>query len=205
MSKKLQREIALARDQQDQNNLLKVEKETLDYLQRTQSIQVSNLYQSLKSTLPDITEADMVDAVWRLAKRGAVNVEDLPATGWRYLTMWERSMWFYVVVVGSLAASICALTIPANSAFVSVRWLMGSCMLFFPGYATVQCFFLKSKEFNNIERFALSIGLSLTLFAMVGFLLSYTPWGITLISTVTALSGLTILVSLIGLARRFFA
>ena len=54
---------------------------------------------------------------------------------------------------------------------------------------------------GNFERITLSIGLSITLTPLVGMLLNYTPWGLTVFTVTASLLGLTILLSLIGIVR----
>jgi uncharacterized membrane protein len=50
-------------------------------------------------------------------------------------------------------------------------------ILFLPGYTFIKILFPK-KELDNIERVALSIGMSLALVPITGLILNYTPWGI---------------------------
>ena len=56
---------------------------------------------------------------------------------------------------------------------------------------------------DGIERFALSVGLSLVLVPLIGLLLNYTPWGIRLTSIMISLIILTIGLALIALARKY--
>jgi len=49
-----------------------------------------------------------------------------------------------------------------------------------------------TKELDNIERTALSIGMSLALIPITGLLLNYTPWGIRLTPVTISLLALTI-------------
>ena len=52
-------------------------------------------------------------------------------------------------------------------------------VLFLPGFTLIKTLF-PTREIDNIERTALSIGMSLALVPLVGLLLNYTPWGIRL-------------------------
>jgi len=54
-----------------------------------------------------------------------------------------------------------------------------------PGYSFIKALFPKqvpfktrSEELDNIERVALSMGMSLALVPLTGLLLNYTPWGV---------------------------
>jgi len=76
-------------------------------------------------------------------------------------------------------------------------------VLFIPGYVTVEALFPKGREMDGIERFALSVGLSLALVPLIGLLLNYTPWGIRLTPIVLSLVVFTVGVAGVGAGRRF--
>jgi len=59
-----------------------------------------------------------------------------------------------------------------------------------PGYSLIKALF-PTKEIDNIERTALSIGISLALVPITGLLLNYTPWGIRLTPVTLSLLALT--------------
>jgi uncharacterized membrane protein len=73
-------------------------------------------------------------------------------------------------------------------------------VLFLPGYSLIKTLF-PTREIDNIERTALSIGMSLALVPLVGLLLNYTPWGIRLTPITVSLLSLTIILSIAGLFR----
>ena len=52
--------------------------------------------------------------------------------------------------------------------------------LFFPGYTLIAALFPKKDSLNGIERLALSFGLSIVVVPLIGLILNYTPWGISL-------------------------
>ena len=87
---------------------------------------------------------------------------------------------------------------------MAIRWVLGSLfVLFIPGYVTVEALFPKGRELDTIERFALSVGLSLALVPLVGLLLNYTPWGIRLNPIVLSLTLLTVGLAMVALAREY--
>jgi len=51
-------------------------------------------------------------------------------------------------------------------------------LLFFPGYVLMTVLFPKKKGIDNIERVALSFGMSLLVVVLIAFIFNYTPWGI---------------------------
>jgi len=61
--------------------------------------------------------------------------------------------------------------------------LGGPFVLFFPGYALAAALFPGRDDLEGIERLGLSLGLSIAVLPLMGLVLNYTPWGITLLST----------------------
>jgi len=89
-------------------------------------------------------------------------------------------------------------------ALTIMRYVVGSIMvLFLPGYSLVEALYPGEGDLSPLERLALSIGLSLALVPLTGLILNYTPWGIRLNSTVTALTTLTTLLLLASAYRKF--
>jgi len=74
-------------------------------------------------------------------------------------------------------------------------------VLFFPGYALICALFPKKKDLDEIERVALSIGLSIAVVPLIGLVLNYTPFGIKLYPVLVSLFFFTFLMSL-GTAHR---
>lgn len=74
-------------------------------------------------------------------------------------------------------------------------------VLFIPGFTLVYALF-RDDEIDGIERFALSIGLSICVVIFDGLLLNYTPRGFTLDQIVISLSVISAVFTAIGYARR---
>lgn len=69
-------------------------------------------------------------------------------------------------------------------------------VLFFPGYALICALFPKKKDLDEIERVALSIGLSIAVVPLIGLVLNYTPFGIRLYPILVSMFFFTFLLSL---------
>ena len=84
-------------------------------------------------------------------------------------------------------------TVPEDAyPIVYARYLLGSIfVLALPGYSFIKALF-PTKELDNIERVALSIGMSLALVPITGLLLNYTPWGIRVTPVTLSLLALTV-------------
>jgi uncharacterized membrane protein len=84
-----------------------------------------------------------------------------------------------------------------------LRTLLGiPFVLFFPGYALINALFPAKLDLGGIERFSLSLGLSLAVAPLIGLGLNYSPWGIRLAPIVISLYIFTILMSIITFYRR---
>ncbi len=75
-------------------------------------------------------------------------------------------------------------------------------LLFFPGYALIAALFPRRNQVGNIERVALSLGLSIVVVSLIGLILNYTPWGIRLYPIFISLAVFIFLTSLIAWYQR---
>ncbi len=66
----------------------------------------------------------------------------------------------------------------------ALRTILGTgFVLFFPGYTMVAALFPGRHDLEGLERLGLCLGLSIAVLPLMGLVLNYTPWGITLLST----------------------
>ena len=75
-------------------------------------------------------------------------------------------------------------------------------VLFFPGYVFITTLFPNRPELDNLERLALSFGLSIAIVPLIGLGLNYTPWGIRLIPILVSLTVFNIAFAIIAIYRR---
>lgn len=75
-------------------------------------------------------------------------------------------------------------------------------VLFFPGYVLMAVLFPKREGLGGIERVALSFGISIAVVPLIGLILNYTWWGITLESTLYSIASFIFVVSIIAWVRR---
>lgn len=96
-----------------------------------------------------------------------------------------------------LIATIYLLPIPA------LRIILGGpYVLFFPGYTLVAALFPGKDDLEGIERLGLSLGLSIAVLPLMGLALNYTPFGITLLSTVISATSFMLVTCGIAYYRR---
>jgi len=74
-------------------------------------------------------------------------------------------------------------------------------VLFLPGYALVSALFPGQSAINSARRIIYSLGLSIIVVPLIGILLNYTPWGITLESILYTLASFILGTSIIAWVR----
>jgi uncharacterized protein DUF1616 len=186
---------------------MSLDEQAFAYLKKTGAVAVAQLHEGLKVGNPLLSEAETTDLIRRLVKQNRVGVEDIPPTAGsllEYLGFWERNLWFYASLAVSLFTVLVIFTVPPELPLVILQWVLGSVfVLFLPGYVALEALFPKGRELDGVERFALSVGLSLALIPLVVLMLNYTPWGIRLTPIVISITLLTLGLAFVGLARRF--
>ncbi|ASJ17291.1 hypothetical protein A3L04_09530 [Thermococcus chitonophagus] len=75
-------------------------------------------------------------------------------------------------------------------------------VLFLPGYVFITALFPERKELDNLERLALSLGLSIAIVPLIGLALNYTPWGIRLTPILVSLTIFNVVFAVVAIYRR---
>lgn len=191
----------------DQIRSERLGEQALAYLKEKRSTSVEELYDALQAAMPSVTKAEVADAVWRLAKKEEVGVEDVPPAAKslrEYLGFWERNLSLYIALAASFAMLFVVYVVPFSSPLVVFRSVLGfAFVLFLPGYLAIEALFPKGRELDSLERLALSVGLSLALVPLIGLFLNYSPWGLRLDPIIISLTILTIGLAVVALVRRF--
>jgi len=163
--------------------------------------QLINLVQS-KHAIP---RQKILDAIIKLQNQGKITLKQpkaqIDSTITKYILS-TKAYWYWTVIALSLATTILVFTIPENAyPIVYARHILGSIfVLWLPGYSLIKALF-PTKEIDNIERTALSIGISLALVPITGLLLNYTPWGIRLTPVTLSLLTLTTVFATVAIIR----
>lgn len=107
----------------------------------------------------------------------------------------------FIVMGLVLLTDIFVLTPGLNESIV--RNILGlPLVLFLPGYALIAALFPAKSDLDEIERIALSFGLSIAVVPLIGLGLNYTPWGIRLLPILLSLSVFTIAMCGVAYVRR---
>ncbi len=146
----------------------------------------------------------VVAEIMRLQAEGRLRVtESSPyKTLPRYLFS-PYSFWFWEVVVATLSSMGSVLLLSGPLFYVRIV-LGGLMVLFLPGYLLVSVIYPKNTTLDGLTRLVSSFVLSLAVVTLVGFVLNYTPFGISLGAVVLSLGTLTLLFALVSTVTKFF-
>lgn len=127
-----------------------------------------------------------------------------PATFLEYLARPDYNLWFYTSLLLALSTLVVIWASHSVSWIMPLRYVLGSLyVLFLPGYSLIEALYPEEGRLSDLEKLALSIGLSLALVPLIGLVLNYSPWGIRLTPFIAASLVLVILLLLTGAYRRY--
>ena len=184
-------------------NPLTLEKSIIHIVKNENPATVEELIKIVQRKHP-LPQEEILEHVLNLQSQGKLNLEEKPPppppTMMGYFLS-PQAYWYWITITLATATLIAVFAIPEN-AFPAVyaRYILGAIfVLWLPGYSFIKALFpteapipTRTKELDNIERVALSIGISLALVPITGLLLNYTPWGITLAPITLSLLALTL-------------
>jgi len=176
-------------------------------LRERRTSSATDMLQYLRGRDPTVTLEQANAAIQALVRADAVAVEDIPpithSIG-EFLSVWEWNLGAYFAIGISITALIVIAVQPVILPLVILRWLIGSVfVLFIPGFVLTETLFPTGNELGGRERFALSVGLSLGVVALIGLGLTFSPWGVRLVPLLVCLSALSLGLSVASIGRRF--
>ena len=164
---------------------------------------VNRLVESLMNT--GLSRPEAARAVYAQMEAGEIRFVDPnpPSTIQGYLLS-LYSAWFWLVAAALFSMALTFYVLPQRPPVTWIRVALGFlASLYLPGYTFIEALYPKKDELEELERFALGVGLSLALTPLVGFVLNYTPWGIRLDPITAALTLLTLALGLVGVYRKY--
>lgn len=132
-----------------------------------------------------------------------------PASARAYIFS-QKAAWYWTTITLAIATTITVFTIPENVyPIVYIRSVLGTIfVLYLPGYTFIKALSpsevpikTSSGTLDTIERVALSLGMGLALTPIVGLILNYTPWGITLTPITLSLLASTVVFATAAILR----
>ena len=194
-------------DERDDTNIAEpdeVSEAVLSILKKEKELTVEQLVNEAISQ-KGFRKHEATRSIYRLRGVGKIDIIDPepPENALKFLFS-SRATWFWLLALTVLLTDISIYILPQAPPFEYVRYFLGSLfVLFLPGASLVELLYPKGDELSQLERFALSIGLSLAVVPLVGLVLNYTPLGIRLDPIVASLSLLTTLFSLGAVFRKY--
>jgi hypothetical protein len=150
-----------------------------------------------------IVEASRI--LYYMGQRGDIWFEDTdpPVKLADFFLSWY-SAWFWVVAGFQVLVGLAVFVFPQTVPWVYVRYVSGAVyVLYVPGAVFIEMLYPKRDELEDLERFALGVGLSLALVPLVGLVLNYTPWGIRLNPIFAGLALIVMVFSLAAVYRKY--
>lgn len=146
----------------------------------------------------------IIREIQRLEEEGFIILSEIrPRDPIRYLlSPMALSLWF-VIVINLITLGLVLYGIK-EMPYVILRYVLGSIfVLFIPGFSLIECLYFRREDLDDLERLALSIGLSLAIVPLVGLVLNYTPFGIRLIPISISLTLISLILISIAHVRRY--
>ena len=152
-----------------------------------------------------IPEKDILERILNLQNQGKIALKNHQAPVnplLRNYVFSSKASWYWTIIAVAAATASLVFTVPENAVpIVYARYVLGAIfVLFLPGYTFIRALF-PEKELDNIERTALSMGMSLALVPITGLILNYTPWGIRTTPVTLSLLALTTIFATAAITR----
>ena len=114
-----------------------------------------------------------------------------------------RNVWFWAIT-GLVAITMVTVFSVNTSSLLYVRYVLGGVfVLFLPGFLLISALYTRGGEMDELEKMALSIGLSIAIVPLVALVLNYTPWGIRLEPIMVSLALFAEIMAGVCVFRRF--
>jgi len=156
----------------------------------------------LKYPMP---EQKVMEQILHLQNQGKLTLKEYPALlpfALKSCFLSAKAMWYWIVLALAATTTTLVFIIPEGAyPLIYVRYVLGFIfVLWLPGYTLIKVLF-PTKELDNTERTALSIGMSLALVPIIGLLLNCTPWGIRTTPITLSLLALTLTLATAAIMR----
>ena len=171
-----------------------IDKSVITVIKKNNPKTIEELVKLVQQEHP-LPEQKIIERILQLQDQGKIVLKEHLAPSPPLLKNYifsTKANWYWTIIAVAAATATLVFTVPENAyPIVYARYMLGSIfVLFLPGYSLIKALF-PTKELDNIERTALSIGTSLALVPITGLLLNYTPWGIRTTPVTLSLLALT--------------
>jgi len=182
-----------------------LDQELIKLVKEKNPTNVKELIQLIQLERPNVSDQQIRERILKLENQEKITLKK-PSTSpspifSTYLTS-SDARWYWITILLAIITTIAVFIIQQDSSqLMYVRNILGAVfVLFLPGYSFIKALF-PEKELDNIERIALSIGMSLALVPITGLVLNYTPLGIRVTPITSSLLALTAIFATIAIIR----
>lgn len=195
--------------EKNSNHLSDLDKYIINIISNEKPKTVKQLINSVQH-MSNLPKQEIMQRIMFLQDQGKIVLHDeLPISHkFKDYVFSIHSYWYLVIIALAITTTIIILANLQNAPIIGsiikyTRYLFGSIfILFLPGYSVIKALF-PLKEIDNIERVALSIGMSLTIVAINALVLNYLPWGISITPITLSLLCVTLTLSTIAVKREY--
>lgn len=158
-------------------------------------------------------EEEILESILKLQSQGTIKLESQPPPASLKLATYlktSQALWYWATIAVATITAATVFTVPEDFyPWSYLRNVLGIIfVLWLPGYASIKALFpvrmpikTSTESLEAIERITLSIGMSIALVPIVGLLLYYTPWGLSVTPIVLSLLALTVVLATVAIAR----
>ena len=181
-----------------------IDQHIIDIVRKNHPKTVNELVMLVQPRYP-IPEEQILERIIHLQNQGKITLKNqqVPVTPLlRSYIFSAKASWYWTIIAVAAATTVLIFTGPENAyPIVYARYVLGAIfVLFLPGYTFIRALF-PEKELDNIERAALSMGMSIALVPITGIILNYTPWGIRTTPVTLGLLALTTIFATAAIIR----
>jgi len=174
---------------------------------------VQQLTALVKERLFFAGEERILESILKLQSQGTIKLESQPLPASLKLATYlktSQALWYWLTMALATITVAIVFTIPKDFyPWSYLRNVLGIIfVLWLPGYTSIKALFpvrmpieTSTENLETIVRIALSIGMSIALVPIIGLLLYYTPWGLSVTPIVVSLLALTVILATVAIAR----
>ena len=167
------------------------------------SMTVNELWQALRTNRHELGFEEFLNELQAATQQGLVKMEEPRIGNFReYFKSWRYGFRAWLTGLSVVAAMFIVEFLQASFPLILIRWIAGTFLVLIPpGYTLVWTLFPSRRKPAGLNRFALTVAMSLFLVPATGLLLNYTPLGIRPEPIAAILGGLSLLFLYVGMRR----
>jgi len=192
------------RNKTHENGQVEVKKKVLEVL-KTKELTVGEIVK-IAGEKYGLKDYDVAKAIYELKREKYIRVLDpKPPKNFLGFLFSTRSTWFWLLTFAIAVTNLLVHLAPREVPYLCLRYVFGALfVLYFPGATLTELLFPGEELESQLEKVALSIGLSLAVVPLIALILNYaTPWGIRLTPVLTSLTLFTFITGLGAVARKY--